>query len=282
MRHHRVCIAALSLILLTWSLLPRPAQAAGVREVLLPILMYHAVSLPPADLNPKLAENWLAPEKFRCQLRWLADNGYQTVSPEQLIEAVTKNGPLPAKPIMITFDDGYADAAYSVTPILREFGYTGVFFVITGWLNEGRPDYLSWAQARAMAEAGMSIQSHSRQHVDMRGKPDAWLDGEIQGSLNDIEANVGVRPVMFSYPLGRYDSAMIRALRRAGVPAAVTVRDGRTIVRGNLLWLPRVRVRGSTTLSEFAYLVTRRVGERLPTPTRLPADPANPGQSSCP
>jgi peptidoglycan/xylan/chitin deacetylase (PgdA/CDA1 family) len=239
------------------------AGAPLPRMLRIPILMYHYVSPPPANANQKLIDLWVLPKNFRCQLQWLKDNGYTTITPDEMAQAVydsTKS--LPPKPILLTFDDGYADAYYNVFPMLKEFGFTGTFFVITSYLDEGRRDYLNWAEAKAMADAGMSIESHSAHHYEMRGLDKQHLQEEVFGSLTDIEKETGIKPHFFCYPSGHYDINVIRTLIAAGVTGAFTTSDGLTVSPWNMLRLPRIRVRGTTTLAEFKYLVTRNLSEK--------------------
>jgi peptidoglycan/xylan/chitin deacetylase (PgdA/CDA1 family) len=261
-------LLGLALVITSILALVAPAiPAAGApqpRLLRIPILMYHYVSPPPADANQKLLDLWVLPKDFRCQVQWLKDNGYTTITPDEMAQAVYSGAEtLPAKPILLTFDDGYADAYYNVFPMLKEFGFTGTFFVITSYLDEGRRDYLNWAEAKAMADAGMSIESHSAHHYEMRGLDAQHLQEEVFGSLKDIEKQIGIKPHFFSYPLGHYDANVIRTLIAAGVTGAFTTSDGLTVSPWNIMRLPRIRVRGNTTLAEFEYLVTRHRSEKV-------------------
>ncbi len=106
--------------------LPTPANviSATPPKIRVPILMYHAVSNPPKDTPANWVENWLDPAMFRCQLKWLQKNKFTSISPDDLIDAILGKKQLPQNPILLTFDDGYADAWYSVVPTLKEFGFT--------------------------------------------------------------------------------------------------------------------------------------------------------------
>ncbi len=257
-------LLGLALVMVSIVALAAPATVtAGApqpRMLRIPILMYHYVSPPPANANPKLLDLWVLPKNFRCQMQWLKDNGYTTITPDKMAQAAFDSSvTLPPKPILLTFDDGYADAYYNVFPMLKEFGFTGTFFVITAYLDEGRRDYLTWPEAAAMAGAGMSIESHSDHHYEMRGLDSQHLQEEVNGSLADIEKQISVKPHFFGYPSGHYDSNVIRALIAAGVTGAFTTGDGLMVSPWNMLRLPRIRIRGNTTLAGFAYLVTRRL-----------------------
>jgi len=225
------------------------------RRIHVPVLMYHYVSTPPADSGSIRLDLSVTPQNFRAQMKWLKDNGYHTITPDQLAGALLRGEKLPRNPIMLTFDDGYEDAYTNAFPILREFGFTGTFFLISGFIDEGRGGYMTWAMAKEMAQGGMYMQSHSRSHKDMRGRAIDWLAGEIVPPRDRIAEATGVRPRFFCYPSGQYDDSTIRALRDAGFIGAFTTADGTYTYTDNMMRVPRVRIRGSTTLAGFAHLI---------------------------
>ncbi len=102
----------------------------------------------------------------------------------------------------------------------------------------------------------MSIEDHSRTHIDERKHSDDWLTDQIVTPANRIEAEVGVRPVFFTYPSGDFDANVLRILRNAGFVGALTEIDGTFAYTDNMLRLPRVRIRGATTLVQFVRLVS--------------------------
>src|SRR5262249_9737715 len=149
------------------------------RRLRVPILMYHYISVAPRNSDIYRIDLSVSPNNFRDQMQWLKDKGYTTITPDDLFAALTQGAKLPSQPILLTFDDGYEDAYTSAFPILKEFGFTGTFFIVTGFIDAGDRNYLTWAQAKEMAEAGMSIQNHSRTHKDMRNRDHDWLVDQI-------------------------------------------------------------------------------------------------------
>jgi len=226
-----------------------------LRRIAVPILMYHYVSVPPEDADVYRRDLSVTPTNFRAQMAFLAERGYTVIGLDDLNLALRWGAPLPPRPVVLTFDDGYADAYHVVFPILREFGYTGTFFVITRRLDEGHPAYLTWAQAREMAQAGMSIESHTSDHLDLRGRDSAFLIDQIQGSIERIEAHTGRRPRFFCYPSGRWDRGAVEALASLGIWAAVTTEGGIEHTTDAMLLLRRVRISGDTDLGTFAVLL---------------------------
>jgi peptidoglycan/xylan/chitin deacetylase (PgdA/CDA1 family) len=236
-----------------------PARADGwdfrQRVTHVPILMYHYISAAPENGDRYVKDLAVTPENFEAQVQWLHDQGYTSITPDDLIAALWRGQPLPPKPIMFTFDDGYIDAYANAFPILKTFGYTGTFFIVTDWLDENKVGYINWDMARAMVQGGMSVQSHSRSHDDFRRRSHEWYVDQIAGSLNAIEKHTGVRPKFFCYPYGGYDNVAIRELQAAGIVAAFTENDSRYEYASNTMRLPRVRVRGSMTLRQFIRTV---------------------------
>lgn len=224
-------------------------------SVQLPVLMYHYIAVPPADADKYRLDLSVTPAAFEAQLKYLKDNGFTTVSLQDVYDYLSKAKPLPKKPIVLTFDDGHRDAYTHVFPLLKKYGMTSTFFIVTDFINYKDPKYLTWDMVKEMAKAGMSIESHSRTHKDMRNRSNAFLVWEILGPIEQITAFTGQRPYFFCYPSGQYDPAVIAVLRSAGTLAAVTTRPGSTYTLAKAMTWPRLRVRHNTTLAQFAEMV---------------------------
>ncbi len=232
------------------------AKSSGQAAVRIPVMMYHYISVPPDNSDHYREGLSVIPALFDQQMQWLHTHGYKTVSADQVAQALTKNTPLPAHSVLLTFDDGYEDAYTNAFPILKKYGLIGTFFVVTDWIDQGRSGYLTWAQVKEMAAAGMSIEAHSRTHVVLvisdRTTTLPWLSDEIAGSIADIQIHLGVRPTLFAYPYGRFDKNTIKLLKAAGISAAFTTSHGVASTYLPLLLEPRVRVQGGETAAEFA------------------------------
>jgi peptidoglycan/xylan/chitin deacetylase (PgdA/CDA1 family) len=235
-----------------------PEEAADSR-LRIPVLMYHHIDIPPQNADKFRLDLTVTPQQFRLQMAWLRESGYTPITPEQYVAAVSYGEPLPRKPILLTFDDGYRNAYEHAFPILKEFGFVGTFFVVTDWIAlQERPGIMTWAQVKEMHRAGMAIHSHSREHQDMRGRNQAWFDAHILASYIALEEQLGIQVRLFCFPSGKYDAQVLPRLRKIGVMAAFTTQDGTYPSATAMLEQPRVRIRGSHTLSDFAYLVRWR------------------------
>jgi len=216
-----------------------------------PILMYHYVSELPPNPDRYRLDLTVLPENFQAQLQYLADAGYHTVTLTDLYLYLTQGYPLPEKPIILTFDDGYKDAYEVVFPLLLDYGFTGAFFVLATPTHFESPAYLTWAQMKEMSDAGMDIQAHGRDHVDLRGRSYDYLVYQTLGIQEAIQHHTGRLPRFFCYPSGQYDANVIAVLKSAGYWGAVTTEWGQVHTQETLFKMPRVRIRGGDTLASF-------------------------------
>jgi peptidoglycan/xylan/chitin deacetylase (PgdA/CDA1 family) len=217
--------------------------------------MYHYVSLLPDDADDIRRDLTVEPDVFRAHMQYLRDEVYHTISLYQLHDALIFGTPLPPKAVVLTFDDGHIDHYRTVLPILREMGFVGTFFVITGRADSSDPAYVNWIQIKEMADSGMSIESHTKSHLDLRGRDRDFLVYELLGSFESLSAHIGRESRMFCYPGGRYDEAALKVVGEMDIWRAVTTQPGMYHTTDNRLELPRVRVSGGTGPGGMAYLL---------------------------
>ncbi len=240
---------------------PSPRQAVALawdgeaRSARIPVLMYHYLSVPPADANSYRLDLSVSPDLFARQLESMREAGYVTVSPYDLLAHLWAGAPLPEKPVVITFDDGYRDNYTNAFPLLRERGMVATIFVVTDFMDEGRPEYLTWEMAREMWAAGFSIESHGRNHASLKNRDADYLVWQALGSLETIEYELGARPRFVSYPAGEFDAQTIAIFESANYWAGFTTIQGATHSTDNLFQLHRVRVRNTTQPEELLRLL---------------------------
>ena len=151
--------------------------------------------------------------------------------------------------------NGYRDNYENAFPLLRDRGMTATFFVVTDFLDEERPAYLTWEMAREMYAGGMSIESHGRNHASLKGQNADYLVWQALGSLETIEHELGVRPHFVSYPAGAFDQLTIDIFKSADYWAGATTVQGATPHGADPFRLPRVRVRNTTTPDDLSELL---------------------------
>jgi len=220
----------------------------GSRVIRVSSLMYHYVSwLPASDPNMDLRKDLtVSPIDFEAMLAYLRDNGYHSVTTKDLWWSLDQTAPLPAKPVMLTFDDGYADAYSVVLPLLRAYGMTGVFFVTVNLVD--KPGYITRAQVRALADAGMDVESHAMDHVSMI-RPLSDQIYQMCRARDFLTEWTGTDVRHFAYPSGDYNDVSGLALQRCGYLSAYKKAGGSVQSSNQMYLLQRARVRGQLGLS---------------------------------
>ena len=226
---------------------PPPPDAVNV-----PILMYHYISDLPPDADIYRRDLTVTPERFEAQLAYLRDQGYETVTLADVYTTLTTGKPLPARPIVLTFDDGYKDAYTHAFPLLQAYGFIGEFFVLATPAHFEAPQYMTWNEMKTMAGAGMSIQAHGRDHYDLTGRPYDFLVYQILGAREAVEAHTDQTVTFFCYPSGRHDAATEAVVESAGYLGAVTTAWGTELRLDNRYAWPRIRIKGAWGLADFA------------------------------
>ncbi len=239
--------------------------------------MYHYISASPSAQDHIRVGLSVPPEMFEAQLKLLSDNGYTTISLRDLYEFLAVGKALPDKPIILTFDDGYLDNYTNAFPILQKYGMIGTFFVLTGPADDGESAYLTWDMITEMSNAGMDIQLHSREHLDMRNRSFDWLVFQIIGGRQSIEGHTGKPVIFMAYPSGKYDAAVLHFLRGNNFWAAVTTASGVTHTLSEPLLWDRVRISGQMDLRAFARMLDLNMAashtRSTDTPTPVPPTP---------
>jgi len=153
---------------------PNPA-----RTLKLPILMFHHAGETPAGADELRQGLTVSTADLEAQMAYLKQAGYQPVTEAQLFKALYSGEALPAKPVMLTFDDGYTDNYQVVAPILEKYGFTATFYIITDMV--GNPEHMTWEQVVALDRKGMDIGSHSATHPDLTTIDATSLQTEVAG-----------------------------------------------------------------------------------------------------
>ena len=214
--------------------------------------MIHYVEPLPTDADPLRVGLTIIPEQFEERLRFLAERGYQSVHLYDLINALALGRELPPHPVIFSFDDGYAGVYTYALPLMQKFGYSGTVFLLTDFMDQGRPEYLSWAQADELRRAGWDLEPHSKDHPSLAGRERDFLIYQILGSMQTVQAHIGRQPRFFAYPSSEYDESVIQILKEIGFWGALTSEPGFLHRLEEAYTLRRVRVSGRESLAQFA------------------------------
>ncbi len=234
---------------------PGPTPDGVRRTVRVPILMYHHIATPPPNADPLRHRLSLPPSLFEAQLQYLQQAGYTTITLDDLIYYLTQGRPLPPKPIILTFDDGYRDHYTNAFPLLQKYGFIGTFFIITDLVNQQHPEYLTWDMVREMKAAGMAFGAHGRTHIDLAQADMDQLIWQALGSTEVFQVELGEPARYIAYPSGRYDEEVIAVYKSANYWAGLTTIQGATHSSDRLFELKRIRVEHDTTPDQLAVLL---------------------------
>jgi len=219
-----------------------------------PVLVYHGLSDEThTAIPPKERKYWVGRLQFREHLDCIFQLGYQVWSLRELKNR-TYRGSSFRSAVVITFDDGRSSDYQVAFPLLLQASMKAEFFINTA--NVGAPGYLSWREIEEMQDAGMSIQSHGHEHLDLSRLPPSELERQLRLSKYILEDRLG-RPVHFlAAPHGRLNRRVIQEAIRVGYQAVCSARslpacpDARKLNRVVLL--------RDTALSDFQQLLDRK------------------------
>lgn len=223
-----------------------------------PVLLYHHVS---DDREVTLRD-------FDSHLKLLADRGYRTIRLKDMLEHLLGRREAPARSVMITFDDGYADNWVCAFPLLKKYSMNAVIFVTTGsidtagsvvrptteqgaapvgtLLNERGPSgFMSWAELKTMTASGLiEVGSHTHTHRNfVRSSGYGDVEKELVLSRELIEKNLGAWHGAVAWPWGDFDPAWSEILRKAGYETAFAVSVGPNVPGGDPFAVNRFKVR---------------------------------------
>ena len=184
----------------------------------IPILCYHRIR-DWSTSDSKKAEDYIVPvDNFREQMKFLADNGYHTILPDQLYDYLLKGITLPSKPIMISFDDSHVEQYGFARAEMNKYGFKGVYFIMT--VSLGRPGYMTKDQVKQLADEGNIIGSHTWNHSNVNNySGEDWIT-QIDKPSQQLEKITGTPIKYFAYPFGLWDKEAIEQLKQRGFKAA--------------------------------------------------------------
>lgn len=223
----------------------------------IPILLYHSISLTPP---PVIAPFTVTPTEFERQLELVAAGGFTVLTVSAFADALRGHAALPPRPLVITFDDGFADFYDTALPALREHAFDSTLYVPTGLLR-GRPErvrlrslgdsLLEWSQLRPLREAGVEIGAHSHTHPHLDTLSTAAARDEIGRSKALLEDELGTEVDTFAYPNGYSSPTVRRLVAEAGFRSACAVKNAFSSPADDVFAIARLTLTAETPLSRF-------------------------------
>lgn len=180
-----------------------------------PVLCYHQIREWTASDSKTAKDFIISIGTFRDQIKMLADSGYTAILPDQLYDYLAYGIELPEKPVMITFDDNDGTQYSAANPIMKEFGFKGVYFIMT--VTIGKPRYMNQAQLRELSDNGNVIGSHTWDHHNVRQyKDEDWVT-QIEKPSKVLEEITGKKIEYFAFPFGAWNVEALAQLEKRGM-----------------------------------------------------------------
>lgn len=225
---------------------PTPSRVTiPAGSVTAPILLYHHVS---NESETQDSQYNVTPEIFESQMQWLFDNGYQTITIDDLYKLIYDGGEIPQRPVVITFDDGNFDIYNNAFPILRKFGYVATFYVVESYING--QDMITTDQLKELIQNGWQIGSHSKTHVHLPFEGVDLAD-ELRMSKLEMEEKLGVPINSIAYPFGEINEDVIRLTYSYGYKSGVGLGVSVTHARNSIYYLSRIEIKNYFSMEEY-------------------------------
>lgn len=229
----------------------------------IPILMYHSIS---QTHTIKFRPFTVSPAAFAEQMAYLHDQGYTPITVTHFIQSCTHSGAvLPERPVIVTFDDGFADFFTNALPVLQRYTFTATLYVstsfiggVSSWLrNEGettRP-MLTKKQLQELYAYGIECGGHTHCHPQLDTLPRPQARNEIMQCKEILEQLLGKAVQSFAYPFGYYTAEIQNYVRAAGYTSACAVKHGMSTGESDPFALPRLMVTPDISIAEFGRLL---------------------------
>ena len=217
-----------------------------VKGVRVPVLMYHYLGMPEDKSDEPY---YVTGNRFDKQMHSLWSQGYQSVGINDLVDACKDRKVLPAKPFVITFDDGHHSFHSIGAPILGKYGFSATMFLITSRI--GNKGYLSWSDIMELSAMNVVFESHGVKHSILTKINYKEVEVEIVESKEILEDRLGREICGYAYRGGHFNERIKRLVRSAGYNYAVCSKQGLNVLDADLFELKRRSIKESDTLFRF-------------------------------
>lgn len=234
-------------------LIPTPVLHHVTLPVRLPILMYHYVEIVTDQKDTIRKSLDILPSTFDSQVKTLQDAGYTFLTTSQIPDILDGKLPLPQKPIILTFDDGYRDFYTDAYPILKKYHVPATAYIVPGFLD--KPNYMFKTQLDEINRDGLvEIAAHTVHHAYLKGMSTERAQKEITDSKTMLEAQIDKPVVSFAYPYGAFDLDIAQLVQEAGFTNATSTLPGVELDGKNTYFIFRLRPGARTGKMLLTYL----------------------------
>lgn len=224
----------------------------------IPILTYHQIAPESESCYPLQS---VEPETFTLQMKVLSFLGYETIDLDQLHEYRKGKSEIPKNPVIITFDDCYKESIENSVPILKDHGFTAIYYVATdtignksSWLEKDIGydlPIIDWETVKWLDSNGFHIGGHSASHPHLNQITKEECIEELTSSKHILEEKLGHEIRHLAYPFGSYDESVMMNASEIGYLTACTIEEGLCESKYNIHALPRVNVGQRDSIVDF-------------------------------
>ena len=223
-----------------------PAEGVGSGDVptrTVPVLLYHSVSAEPTGLMRRYT---LSPGMFREHVAWIVENGLDTMTVSDHAMALRGEKPWPRRPLVVSFDDGYADFLVEAAPVLAEHGIASTLYVTTRPIGRTRRGtmagraMLTWSELRELPALGVEIGGHSHDHAQLDLLAGDRVAEQVRTCKRALEDHLQLQVPSFAYPHGYNSAGTRRAVRSADYTSACGVGNALSHPRDDLWSISRI------------------------------------------
>lgn len=233
----------------------------------IPILMYHGFAEPGGSASRFV----VAIDRFAQQMAWLKRHNYNVLTLEEYVQYRRHHSLPPARSVVVTIDDGYAEIRSLAYPVLRRNDLPATVFLVSeriGGVNDWTDQdelkerrILAWDEIEEMAGKGIQFGAHTRTHAVLTQVSSEEAKEEIAGSKADLESRLQSPVTTFAYPHGEYDTSVQHLVEQANFQGACGIEAGLNTSSTPLTALRRIEIEGGFSLFSFLFLL--RFGGRF-------------------
>jgi peptidoglycan/xylan/chitin deacetylase (PgdA/CDA1 family) len=228
--------------------------------------MYHSIS---EQATPRFKQFTVPPKVFAEHMEYLHTHGYTPITATQYAEARKKKGKgLPARPVMITFDDGFADFYSAALPILQQYNFPATLYVTTAYIHstsrwlfddgEGERPMLTWDQLKEISDLGIECGGHSHTHPQLDTLTDTQVKEEIMRNKQLLEKHLNRPITSFAYPFGYFTANVRQQVQEAGYTTACAVKHAMSSDTSDPFALARWMVYPETTVHDLDAMLNNK------------------------
>ncbi len=202
------------------------ATSTNAAPVRVPILIYHDIRPDYPGETAAVKAFTLTPDELDAQLSYLSDHGYTAISLDDLAHDIQTGTTSPiAKPVVLTFDDGWQNEYVYAFPLLQKYHFTATFFIFTNPVSK-KDTFMTWDEIIHLSVAGMTIGDHTLSHPLLSKLTPEQLRKEVVDSKSVLEQKIGKPVTDFASPFGYTSEALVTLLKQVGYITGRTTTKG--------------------------------------------------------